>query len=433
MTAPFEDDLHDDLDDGEGEGDPLRRRVAELATAALRRRSAWMATADGMLADPAVAEAVELLRGLDAPALADLIVHAREELPGGVDLVVIACCLEAGPAAAPELAEAARRLLGFGPHDPPARPFAVRVVRRLPQGQTTADDLLHRLPAGWASDPVVGPYAAEQLARALADGPGPDRARLERAARDEDDDDAPPPALAVVDALAAHLDADAGSPLAELGAQLALLGDVSAYVRVIGARALAPHGLVEVAPLVAAADELVALVDREPRGSALVAGAPGSGRSALIALAARRLRERGWTIAEVHPSELNAGQIYVGALDGRLIRLAQRLRGRRVALVMPGFDTALTAGRATRDPRSVADRLVPALVRGDLVVLGELTGEGARRLPASARRWRARCRSSRRRRSGTTTSCGSPPTPARPRRRARRSRRRRRCSRARSR
>jgi ATP-dependent Clp protease ATP-binding subunit ClpC len=76
---------------------------------------------------------------------------------------------------------------------------------------------------------------------------------------------------------------------------------------------------------------------------------------------------------EADASEVNAGQAFVGQLEGRVQEIARHAAaGKRVVWVLPEFEAALWAGQHSRSPRGLLDALLPYVSAGQLIVVGEV-------------------------------------------------------------
>ena len=114
-----------------------------------------------------------------------------------------------------------------------------------------------------------------------------------------------------------------------------------------------------------------ALADRRPR-SVLLVGEQGVGKTTLIVEALRRLHERPWFAFTAAASEVMAGQIYIGELEGRVQEIVGQMRGRSIVWLFPSFEDALFSGQHSRSPRGLLDAMLPSLESGDLTVIGEI-------------------------------------------------------------
>src|SRR5690606_1349118 len=80
---------------------------------------------------------------------------------------------------------------------------------------------------------------------------------------------------------------------------------------------------------------------------------------------------------------------YIGELEGRLRDMLGALRRPRALWRVPDFFDLLHKGSHSNDPRGILDLVLPAVERGELLLVGELTPRQQARLllarPAVAR------------------------------------------------
>jgi ATP-dependent Clp protease ATP-binding subunit ClpC len=141
--------------------------------------------------------------------------------------------------------------------------------------------------------------------------------------------------------------------------------------RVHDLRATLP-ALASVGRRAAAIETLDATLRQSKPGSALLVGEHGVGKSAVIRETLRSLQEAGWLVFEAGAAEINAGQVYVGQLEGRVREIAERAADRRVVWIMPSFESTLWSGQSTQNPRGLLDALLPLVEAGRLVIVGEV-------------------------------------------------------------
>jgi len=115
--------------------------------------------------------------------------------------------------------------------------------------------------------------------------------------------------------------------------------------------------------------------------SVLVSGAPRIGKSSFLRLLGLRLRDAGWQVFMASGHELMAGQMYIGQLEGRIRQLVEALHARR-RIVWYVRDLGQLAGSGTHrgQAASILDQIMPAVVAGDLIVVGETSQAAAARL-----------------------------------------------------
>ncbi|MGK9166004.1 AAA family ATPase [Inquilinus limosus] len=115
--------------------------------------------------------------------------------------------------------------------------------------------------------------------------------------------------------------------------------------------------------------------------SVLVSGAARIGKSSFLRLLGMRLHDAGWQVFMASGHELMAGQMYIGQLEGRIRQLVEALHARR-RIVWYVRDLGQLAGSGTHKGQaaSILDQIMPAVVAGDLIVVGETGQTGATRL-----------------------------------------------------
>ena len=133
------------------------------------------------------------------------------------------------------------------------------------------------------------------------------------------------------------------------------------------------------------AREIVDTVTQPLGRSVILIGEPGVGKTALLRSAFDGV---GWTVFEAQSSQLNAGAMYVGQLEGRVEELARQLESQRAVWVFPNFQSALFTGAHSTNPTGLIDRLLPYVQRGAVRIVAETTPAGyaalVSKLPAVA-------------------------------------------------
>ena len=112
----------------------------------------------------------------------------------------------------------------------------------------------------------------------------------------------------------------------------------------------------------------------EKRRSVLLVGEHGVGK-ATVARAALHAAE-GWSAFEATAADINAGQMYIGQLEGRIKEIADRTKGARIVWLFPDLEDAVWAGQHSRSERGMLDALLPHVEAGETVVVGQI-GEKA--------------------------------------------------------
>ena len=118
-------------------------------------------------------------------------------------------------------------------------------------------------------------------------------------------------------------------------------------------------------------DSIVAAMTADPPRPILLVGERGSGKSVVVKEVARLLGDE-WFAFEASASELIAGQMYTGMVDGRIQEIAERSGKNPILWVFPNFEEAFWAGQWSRSPRGVLDSLLPYLDSGAICIVGEL-------------------------------------------------------------
>ena len=121
---------------------------------------------------------------------------------------------------------------------------------------------------------------------------------------------------------------------------------------------------------------------RQPRPrSLLVCGDPRVGKTSFIRLLADEIQKEGWTVFAASGTELMADQSYFGQLEGRIRKIVDALHVRRkVVWFVRDLGQIATAGTHQGQSASILDQILPAIVAGNLIVIGEANQAAAVRL-----------------------------------------------------
>ncbi len=131
-------------------------------------------------------------------------------------------------------------------------------------------------------------------------------------------------------------------------------------------------------------DLIQTLIRSKPPRSILLVGDHGVGKTSLIRLLSERLSAESWFLFEAGHANLQAGQIYVGQLEERLMRLLKELATPRpVIWYVPEFHMLAWTGRSMNNPVSVLDMLLPRLESREFRLIGETTPEAYEKLVKS--------------------------------------------------
>lgn len=120
-------------------------------------------------------------------------------------------------------------------------------------------------------------------------------------------------------------------------------------------------------------DKVHALLHATPAVSVLVAGDHGTGKTVLVDRLFARLHAEGWLLFEASAAEVLAGQSYIGELEERIRELLATLDRERALWRVQDFHDLLHKGGHSQDPRGILDLLLPAMERGQLRMIGELS------------------------------------------------------------
>ena len=118
-------------------------------------------------------------------------------------------------------------------------------------------------------------------------------------------------------------------------------------------------------------EQVLAALTGVPARSVLLVGEHGSGKTAVIRAALDHVDET--VVFEATASQVLAGAVFVGELDGRVKDLAGAMSGRNMIWVLPELQEALFAGQHHRSPYGLLDALLPHVEAGTVRIAAEVT------------------------------------------------------------
>lgn len=124
-----------------------------------------------------------------------------------------------------------------------------------------------------------------------------------------------------------------------------------------------------------------AALRQQPPRSMLVAGEPMVGKTSFLQLLAQRIGADGWTVFEASGADLQADQIYIGQLEGRIRNVVDELaKGYRLIWYIPDIVQLALSGTHSGQSATMLDQIMPAISAGRLVIWAEATPKGIARL-----------------------------------------------------
>jgi len=167
----------------------------------------------------------------------------------------------------------------------------------------------------------------------------------------------------------------------EIGAAEPLPAD-AAFLNSVGrlwSNAEYGHFVVKTPAVVAKLNEMDTVLS-QPQ-SVLLVGEPGVGKTALVRLLARQVKQRGWHFFEARAVDVIAGQKYIGEIEGQVKSLLQNLATvNKIVWYIPNFHELLYAGVYKSHPQGVLDLILPAIERVQIIVIGETHPENYQKL-----------------------------------------------------
>jgi ATP-dependent Clp protease ATP-binding subunit ClpC len=136
-------------------------------------------------------------------------------------------------------------------------------------------------------------------------------------------------------------------------------------------------------PVREAMDTLLEALRRPSGPSFVIVGPPGAGKTTIAHAALRALAAEGWRVLEASPSQLLAGQTYIGQMEQRIENLVAGIGGEKALWFVPECHQLLEQGMSSGNRTGLLDRLLPYLERGQLQLLGESSIEAWSRVVAA--------------------------------------------------
>jgi len=120
---------------------------------------------------------------------------------------------------------------------------------------------------------------------------------------------------------------------------------------------------------------------QHPVRSLLVSGEPMVGKTSFLRLFAQRIASDGWSVFEASGADLQADQIYIGQLEGRIRQVVEELgKGRKLIWYIPDIVQLALSGTHSGQSATMLDQIIPAIAAGRLIVWAEATPKGTARL-----------------------------------------------------
>jgi ATP-dependent Clp protease ATP-binding subunit ClpC len=124
-----------------------------------------------------------------------------------------------------------------------------------------------------------------------------------------------------------------------------------------------------------------AAMRQNPPRSLLLSGEPLVGKTSFLQLLARELAKQNWSVFEASGADLQADQIYIGQLEGRLRKVIDEIaRANRLIWYIPDIVHLALSGKHLGQSASMLDQIMPAIAAGRLVVWCEASAKETARL-----------------------------------------------------
>ncbi len=124
-----------------------------------------------------------------------------------------------------------------------------------------------------------------------------------------------------------------------------------------------------------------ATLQQNPARSVLVSGEPLVGKTSFLSLLAQKIAPDDWSVFEARGADLQADQIYIGQLEGRIRQVVDELaKARRTIWYIPDIVQLAMSGTHSGQSATILDQIIPAISAGRLVVWAEASPKGMARL-----------------------------------------------------
>ena len=103
------------------------------------------------------------------------------------------------------------------------------------------------------------------------------------------------------------------------------------------------------------------------------------GKTSFLRLFAQRIAADGWSVFEASGADLQADQIYIGQLEGRIRQVVEELgKGRKLIWYIPDIVQLALSGTHSGQSATMLDQIIPAIAAGPPDRLGRGDAEGHR-------------------------------------------------------